>query len=282
MLKRILTLVLALLLCAGALAEAPVLTVQGAATVSLDADTATITLGIRRFDADVRTVQSAVNQRMESVIAALLDAGVAKEDVYTSSISIYPEYDYDGDSPILYHDVEMEEDEEEADVDEEDIDEEEDIYDEAGEIETELAVEIAKAPDDDTRVKGYSASNTITIVTADIENVGAFIDAAFNAGANTLDDVSFSASDTTEASQEALRLAIENGRGKAEIMADAAGMALGGIVALTEGDTYNYGTPSYLAKNLAVAEDAGAGTQVLASKQSVTANVTLQFELVAK
>lgn len=258
MLKRILTLALALMLCACALAEAPVLTVQGTAAVSLNADTATITLGIRRYDSDVKTVQSAVNQRMDAVITALLDAGVEKKDVYTSSISIYPEYDYDGysASPELYREDD-EDDEDEEDKDEEDKDE-------------------------DARIKGYNASNTITIVTSDIDNVGTFIDAAFDAGANTLDDVSFSASDTTEASNQALRLAVENARAKAEIMADAAGMALGAIVSVTEGETYNYGASYLFAKNTAAVEDAGTGTQVIASRQTVNANVTLQFQLLEK
>ena len=236
MLKKVLAITLAVaLMGVCALAEGALLTVQGNGRVSLSADTATISLGIRKYASDVKAAQQAVNRNMDAVIGALTEAGVAMEDIYTNSISIYPEYDYD-------------------DAD----DEEESSY-----------------------IKGYSASNSITVVTGDIDNVGAYLDAAFDAGANTLDDVSFSASDTTEAANQALKLAIEDARGKAEVMAEAAGMALGDVVALSEGDGYSAGAPVYYAKS-AVTEDAAEGTQVLASRQSVSASVTMQFELIGK
>lgn len=243
MLKRIVAIALALMLAAGcALAEGAVLTVQGSGAVSLKADTAAISLGIRTFASDVKAAQQAVNRSMDAVIAALTEAGVDSEDIYTSSISIYPEYDYDGD----YDDEEDEED------------------------------------SGSTRIKGYSASNTINVVTSDIDNVGTYIDAAFDAGANTLDDVNFSASNTTEASNEALRLAIADARAKAEVMAEAAGLTLGKVVSMSEGDGYSYSAPVLYAKNVAAAEDSGAATRVIASKQSVSATVTMQFEMLEK
>ena len=240
MLKRIMAVALALVLFgACALAEGAVLTVKGEGVVSLNSDTATITLGIRKFAHEVKTAQQAVNRNMDAVIDALTGAGVTKEDIYTSSISIYPEYNYDNDD-------------DEADS------------------------------EGSNRIKGYDASNSITILTRDIESVGTLIDIAFDAGANTLDDVSFSASDTTEAMKEALRRAIADARDKAEAMAEAAGVTLGGVISMTEGDGYGYTTPVLLAKNAAYAEDSDVSTRVMASKQSVSTTVTVQFELIDK
>ena len=237
MMKKVLCILLLAVLAAGcALADAASLTVQGTGSVSLSADTATITLGIRKYDTDVKAAQQAVNGNLEAVIAALVSAGVNKEDIYTSSIYIYPEYNYDN-------------------VDEE---------------------------SENAHIRGYSAGNSITVVTGDIESVGAFIDAAFDAGANTLDDVSFSASETTDASNQAMRLAVEDARAKAQVLAEAAGMDLGKIVSMSLADNYSYGTPVLYAKNGIATEDAGAGTQVIASKQSVSVSVTMEYELVEK
>lgn len=231
MMKKILILMLALALAAGcALAEGAVLTVQGAGSVTLKADTATVMLGVRKYARDVKEAQQAVNESMDSVIEALTGAGVLKEDMYTSSISIYPTYDYDENDSI----------------------------------------------------KGYTASNTVTFVTEDIEGVGAYIDAAFDAGANTLDDVRFSAADTLEASNQALRLAIESARDKAQVMAEAAGMELGELISMQEGDGYSYGASVPYARNGVATESASDKTQVFAAKQEVTAQVTLQFALKEK
>ena len=233
MMKKIICCLLILALAMGcALAEGAVLTVQGAGSVTLKADTARVMLGVRKFAADVKEAQQAVNRSMDAVIEALVGAGVAREDLYTSSINIYPEYDYESGNG--------------------------------------------------NEIKGYSASNTLTFVTGDIEGVGAFIDAAFDAGANTLDDVSFSAADTLEASHQALRLAIESAQAKAQVMAEAAGMALGELLSVQEGGTNTYGAEVPYARNGVATEAASDKTQVFAAKQEVGASVTLQYALKEK
>ncbi len=235
MMKKLFCCVLALaLLMTCALAEGATLTVKGAGSVSLKSDTATIMLGVRKYATDVKAAQQAVNRNMDAVIAALVEAGVAEEDIYTNSLYIYPEYNYDSN-------------------------------------------------DGEDNIKGYNASNSLTVVTTNIENVGAYIDAAFDAGANNLDDVSFSAADTLEASNQALNLAIESAREKAAVMAEAAGMKLGAVVSLQEEDSFSYDASIPYARNSVATGDAGeADTKVIAAKQQVTATVCMQFELLEK
>ena len=184
--KKALVIILALIMTltgAMGLAEAATLNVHGTGVVNADADTATIILGVREVSKDVADAQRAVNTKIESVTQALMDMGIEPEDIHTSSISIYPEYDYDSmDQPI----------------------------------------------------KGYTAENTISVTTRDVEHVGAYIDAAFGAGANAFNDISFSTSDLTDESRQALGLAVENGREKAEVLAAASGMKLGDIKCIVE------------------------------------------------
>ena len=84
--------------------------------------------------------------------------------------------------------------------------------------------------DDGETIIGYTAYNNIYLTVKDVNNTGAYIDAAFAAGANSLDYVEFSATETEEADAKALALAVESAREKARIIADAAGVKLGEIV----------------------------------------------------
>lgn len=247
-------LIVALLIGGVALAEGASLIVKGSGTVALDADTATVVLGIQKYARDVKDAQQAVNAGMEAILAALEAAGVDEADMYTDTISIYPQYDDDFDD-------------EEYDGDDDDEDYEED-YDEDEDYEEDEA---------EDRIRGYSAGSSLTIVTKDVNNVGALIDAAFDAGANTLDDVRFSASDTEAAYHEALGLAVADAVAKARIMAAAAGLELGELMSMSEG--VNYDMPVMARSEALESAVAGAGTRVLASRQQVSAGVTLEYAL---
>lgn len=125
----------------------------------------------------------------------------------------------------------------------------------------------------------YNAGSTLAIKVTDMESVGALIDASFAAGANTLNGISFSASDTEEAEAEALKDAVSNAQKKAEILAAASGLKITGIETLSEGGVFNYenNIGNVTAKQLDTAEMANAGTVVQAAKMIVSASVSITF-----
>ena len=143
--KKIVVMLLVLSLlgsCVLALAEPAVLTVRGVGVVNLNADAASITMGVREIAEDVTSAQATVNRKIASVIEKMKEMGIEAKDIHTNYISIYPEYDYnDAKNPVV----------------------------------------------------GYTAETSISVTTSDTENVGKYIDAAFEAGANTFSDISFSA-----------------------------------------------------------------------------------------
>ena len=130
--------------------------------------------------------------------------------------------------------------------------------------------------DDGETIIGYTAYNNIYLTVTDVNNTGAYIDAAFAAGANSLDYVEFSATQTQEADAKALTLAVESAREKAQIIADAAGVKLGDIVEIHDNADSSFGGNGIYVKN-AVEADTGAGTDVMASKQTITATVNITF-----
>ncbi len=105
------------------------------------------------------------------------------------------------------------------------------------------------------------------------------IDAALGAGANQLQGVSFTAENNDAAYDQALKLAFEKAREKAEVLAAAAGMKLGALESLAEGSVDSYGP--YINAKYAVEDGAGQGapTQVDTGLVTVSATVTAVFEM---
>lgn len=129
-------------------------------------------------------------------------------------------------------------------------------------------------------IVGYTANNTLSVRTTDIDNVGALIDAAFAAGVNTLDNVQFTVQDDSEAREQALTKAVEDARRKAEVLAAAAGLQIASIESIAESGVYTYDSMrNYAMMDEATTESGGAGTLVQAALVSVDASVSMEFEL---
>lgn len=129
-------------------------------------------------------------------------------------------------------------------------------------------------------IVGYTANNSLSVRTTDIDNVGALIDAAFAAGANTLDNVQFTVQDDSKAREQALTKAVEDARRKADVLAAAAGMQVTAIESIAESGVYTYDSMRNFAQmDAAATEESGAGTLVQAALVSVDASVSMDFIL---
>lgn len=129
-------------------------------------------------------------------------------------------------------------------------------------------------------IVGYTANNSLSVRTTDIDNVGALIDAAFAAGANTLDNVQFTVQDDSEAREQALTKAVEDARRKADVLAAAVGMKVAAIESIAESGVYTYDSMRNFAQmDAAATEGSGAGTLVQAALVSVDASVSMDFIL---
>lgn len=227
--KKIVAFVLAaaMMLCGCALADS-VLKVSGNAVVMVEADVASITLGVSMVGPDLTELQQSVNNTVADICAALEAKGVAQKDISTNYLHIYPQYDYSSDI---------------------------------------------------AQMVGYSVNNSLLITTESIEDVGALIDAAFAAGANSFDSISFSVKDETPARNQALEIAVKSAFEKAEVIAKASGRAIEGIISIDETESsYNYSSnATEAAKEYAVAD--AAGTTVRAAQIAVAANVQITFEI---
>jgi hypothetical protein len=104
------------------------------------------------------------------------------------------------------------------------------------------------------QIDGYQAQNQVEVTVRYLDKVGRAIDVAVAAGANLTNGITFRLSDENEGRDEALVDAVADARGKAELLAAAAGAELGPVVTISEASAPVY-PPVYFED--AVAAEAG-------------------------
>ena len=126
-------------------------------------------------------------------------------------------------------------------------------------------------------VIGYTAQNSVVITVRDLNNVGKIIDAALANGANRIDSLNFTASDTSAAKNEALTDAVHGAKEKAQAVASALGVRLvriANVYADTQADmprNENY-MPMMMAKGASA-----AATPIAPGELSVAATVNVTY-----
>lgn len=126
---------------------------------------------------------------------------------------------------------------------------------------------------------GYQVRNEISAIILDISKVGVILDKAVSAGVNNVNHIAFEKANLDTAENEALLKAITRGREKAQVIASAAQMGLGGLVSIAEG----YSTPVYPAvAKISLDTVAGMGggpVPINPGELKVTASVTMVYQL---
>ena len=93
-------------------------------------------------------------------------------------------------------------------------------------------VSVSRAYPDQNR---YSADNSVSVTIRDLAKAGTILDAASKAGANNVYGPTLTRSNQGELQAKALRAAVDAARAKARVLAEAAGVQLGSVTAITEG-----------------------------------------------
>lgn len=129
------------------------------------------------------------------------------------------------------------------------------------------------------KLRGYQASNRVTVRVMDLTKTGATVDAVVAAGVNQIDGVSFGLKDPSAAENEARLKAVQALQAKARLYAEALGVQLGGIRSLNEGGGYTPQPPVPMFAMRASAMDAGGGTSVSGGELSVKIDVTGVYDI---
>ena len=77
-----------------ALADGRTISVTGTATIRVAPTIVNVYLGVTQTESTIQAAQDKTNKAIQKVVKALTKAGVAEEDIVTSSYTVYAEYNY--------------------------------------------------------------------------------------------------------------------------------------------------------------------------------------------
>ncbi|SHI88538.1 SIMPL domain-containing protein [Wenxinia saemankumensis] len=120
----------------------------------------------------------------------------------------------------------------------------------------------------------FRAASSVEVTLRDLDRIGEVLDAATEAGGNTLGGIVFDLSDRSAALDEARRAAVADAAARAALYTDAAGVALGPLVAISEGAASAPPIPMMAEARMM---DASAPVPVAPGEIEVTAEVTLVY-----
>jgi uncharacterized protein YggE len=129
------------------------------------------------------------------------------------------------------------------------------------------ARDVAEPP----KLVAYRASNSVMVRLTDLQKVGPVVDAAIEAGANEVQDITFGALNDVKARQAALKDAVAEARLKAEAIAEALGVTLGDVIEVSEAG-YSYDNV-----RVAALESRSSATPVQPGQITIRASVTIKY-----
>ena len=128
------------------------------------------------------------------------------------------------------------------------------------------------------RLRGYQATNRVTVQVRNLDRTGQVADAVVAAGVNQIDGISFGLQDPSTAEDQARRLAVLALQAKAALYADALGVGLGAVRSLTEGGGYVPQPPQPMYR-MAAMESADASTPVSGGELTVRIEISGVYDL---
>ncbi len=127
-------------------------------------------------------------------------------------------------------------------------------------------------------IEAWEAANIVTVTLRDVSAIGDVVDAAIAAGATTVNSISFRMSDPSQAQAAARSAAVADAQAKAEQLAEAAGVAISGVISITESGQQD--TPTlYLNEARMAGAGAAAPTPVLPGEVATWVSVAIQYAI---
>jgi uncharacterized protein len=126
-------------------------------------------------------------------------------------------------------------------------------------------------------VSQFQVSNQVNVTIRQLDQVGPILDAAVEAGANSIYGVNFYVEDTSAVASEARQLAVQDAQARAEELAGAAGLSVGSVISITE----TYGpSPMPLGRGGSAVMAESADLPIEAGSTVITVDVVVVYELV--
>ena len=128
-------------------------------------------------------------------------------------------------------------------------------------------------------VRGYQASNQVSVRLTDFALIGKVLDASVASGANEIQGVNFGLRDDLAARTAALKQAVAEARAKADAIADSLGMKVVSVFDVNESEGY-MPQPMFMGGEAMMGK--AADTRVEPGQLTVTGMVTIRFVIAPK
>ena len=127
---------------------------------------------------------------------------------------------------------------------------------------------------------GFTVSNSIHIISSNIDRISQWIDKAVQTGANTVNEIYFSVSPDKleEIKNRLLKDAVVDAKSKADIVAASVGLNITGIKSITIGEL-GLPQPPVPVYSKSVAFDEASSTPLLAGEQEISTTVSIAYIL---
>ena len=123
-------------------------------------------------------------------------------------------------------------------------------------------------------LEGFTAVNIVQVTVRNLTNLGSLLDTAISAGGNTIQYISFTASNPTSVLDQAREAALNDARHKAQQLASLTGSSLGEVLRISEVNNQPRPFPAE-----APAAAGGASVPILPGQQTVSIEVEVTWQL---
>lgn len=126
-------------------------------------------------------------------------------------------------------------------------------------------------------ITGYRVSNSVRVTIREMDKAGALLEQVVNAGANSVQGLTFTIEDPKPVETEARVSAIQDARFKADALAQEAGATVGQVVNITE--VLSSGPIAFNQPAAMSAQGGGGGVEIAPGMQDLTVQVQVTYEL---
>jgi uncharacterized protein YggE len=125
-------------------------------------------------------------------------------------------------------------------------------------------------------LSGYQLANQVEVTVRDLARLGDVVDGTLKAGATSMDSLNFRVEDPAPAEREARTRAMAEARSRADVLAEAAGVAITGVASVSEDGALPPPRP-FAAKAERMAMAADVSTPVETGSLEVSVRVTVAY-----
>lgn len=134
------------------------------------------------------------------------------------------------------------------------------------------------------KITGYQATTTLTVSDLPIDNLGDILAKSVSTGINNIQSITYQSSKYDSAYQEALKLAVNSAKAKAEALAEAGGCTLDKVINIVENSNYSevrYTDNALTSRtNSAVMKEealSDTGSNIMPGEMDIEVNITVEY-----